>query len=354
MVFDLRRCDFSKCKGECLARCLFVDYDEEQAKADMAKLIHQQPADILAKCVTCYACNEFCPRGANPWDLINQMQEKTGLYIYPEEAKKTALGWAKKEDKIIKGDPGKPAVSIGGFADALPYDKVFKGKLFEGLSLIMGGSYACRAPETHMCDANSCLDNLPSLIKNLADTGYKEIIFYHDACYGFVTSEALAQMIEVPFKPIHLMEYIRNWLRDNKDLITPLNMKIAYQRPCTSRYNPHGELTENFYDWVEQTFELLGCELLERKYQKENSMCCSAGIFPTQKKRAMGYVRQNLQDAKDAGAEAYITYCPICTAVMRNTAKNMEMTPYYIVMLVQKALGEELPIGGAGIGVPVH
>jgi hypothetical protein len=32
----------------------------------------------------------------------------------------------------------------------------------------------------------------------------------------------------------------------------------------------------------------------------------------------------------------------------------MEMTPYYIAMLVQKALGEDLPIGGAGIGVPVH
>ena len=65
-------------------------------------------------------------------------------------------------------------------------------------------------------------------------------------------------------------------------------------------------------------------------------------------------VKENLQDAKDAGAEAYITFCPICTAVMRNTAKNMGMTPYYVAMLVQKALGEDLPIGGAGIGVPVH
>ena len=69
---------------------MFVDYDEQQAKADIAKLIRQEPADILAKCVTCYACNEFCPQGANPWDLINQMQEKTGLYIYPEKAKQTA------------------------------------------------------------------------------------------------------------------------------------------------------------------------------------------------------------------------------------------------------------------------
>jgi len=354
MVFDLRRCDFRKCKGECLAMCQFVDYDEQQAKSDMAKLIHQQPADILAKCVTCYGCNEYCPLGANPWDLINQMQEKTGLYIYPEKAKETALGWGKKEDIIIKGDLDKPAISIGGFADALPYKDVFKGKLFDGVSLIMGGSYCCRAPETHMCDANSALDNLPSLIENLSDTGFEEIVFYHDACYGFVTSVALSMMIEVPFKPIHLMEYIRDWLREHKDLITPLNLKVAYQRPCTTRYNPHGELEEDFYDWVEETFELLGCDLVERKYEKSNAMCCNSGIFPTQHDRAIENVRINLQDAKDAGAEAYVFFCPICTAVMRGTSNKMDMEPYHIIMLVQKALGEELPIGGAGIGVPVH
>jgi len=354
LVFDLRRCDFRKCKGECLANCLFVDYDEKKAKEEMAKLIHQEPADILAKCVTCYACNEYCPLGANPWDLINQMQEKTGLYIYPEKSKKTALGWAQKEDRIIKGDPNKPAISIGGFPDALPYDKVFKGKLFEGLSLIMGGSYCCRAPETHMGDANSPLKNLPHFIKSLSETGFKEIIFYHDACWGFATSVALSQMIEVPFKATHLVQYIRDWLREHKDLITPLNLKVAYQRPCTTRYNPHGDLKESFFDWVEEIFELLGCELVERKYQKENSMCCCSGIFPTQRERAMEYVRINLQDAKDAGAEAYIFFCPICTAVMRATSRKMGMEPYHIIMLVQKALGEDLPIGGAGIGIPVH
>lgn len=354
MVFDLRRCDFRKCKGECLTNCQFVNYNEEQAKADMGKLIHQQPADILSACVTCYGCNEYCPLGANPWDLINQMQEKTGLYIYPEEAKKTALGWSKKEDKIIRGDPNKPAISIGGFQDALPYKDVFKGKLFEGVSLIMGGSYCCRAPETHMGDANSALNNLPTLVKNLSDTGFKEIVFYHDACYGFVTSVALSQMIEVPFKPIHLMEYIRDWLREHKDLITPLHLKVAYQRPCTTRYNPHGDLKEDFYDWVEETFELLGCELVSRKYEKTNAMCCNSGIFPTQHDRAMENVRINLQDAIDAGAEAYIFFCPICTTVMRVTSKKMGMEPYHIIMLVQKALGEELPIGGAGIGIPVH
>ncbi|MHA1732691.1 MAG: heterodisulfide reductase-related iron-sulfur binding cluster [Promethearchaeota archaeon] len=284
------------------------------------------------------------------------MQEKTGLYIYPEKAKKTALGWAQKEDRIIKGDPDKPAFSLGGLNDAIPWEKMLGGsKLFEGMSLIMGGSYCCRAPETHMCDANSALDNLPNFVKNLADTGFKEIVFYHDACYGFLTTQTLSKMIEVPFKPIHLLQYLRGWLQDHRDLIKPLNLKVAYQRPCTTRYNPHGDMKDGFFDWVEDIFKLIGCELVDRKYQRENAMCCGSGIFPTQHERAMKYVNINLQDAKDAGAEAYITFCPVCNAVMRQTSKKkFQMEPYHIIMLVQSAIGEELPLGGAAIGSPVH
>jgi Fe-S oxidoreductase len=352
--FDLRLCDFSKCKGECLSRCLFVDYDEKQAKADMAKLIAGEGADILRDCVTCYACNEFCPTGANPWELINSMQQKTGMYIYPKEAKKTAKGWTTKPDEVIKGDGSRPAISLCGFQDVLPWKDVFKGKLFEGMTIIKGGSYCCRMGATHMGVRDAPFDYMPTLVKNLSETGEKEIVFYHDACYDMVTAEARAQNVEVPFKPMHLAEFIRNWLRDHKDQITPLKMKVAYQRPCTSRYNPHGALEENLFDWIEDIVKLLGCKLVHRKYEYENSMCCGSGIFPTQHDRAMKYVDLNLADAKKAGAEAYLYFCPVCTAVMRARTRDAGMDPYHVIMFVQKALGEELPLGGAAIGSPVH
>lgn len=352
--FDLRRCDFSKCKGECLTECLFVDYDEKQAKSDIAKLIAGEGADILRDCVTCYACNEFCPTGANPWELINFMQQKTGMYIYPPEAKKTAKGWTTKPDEVIKGDGTRPAISLCGFQDVLPWKGVFKGAIFEGMTIIKGGSYCCRMGATHMGVRDAPFDYLPTLVKNLAATGEKEIVFYHDACYGLVTAEARAQNIEVPFKPIHLAQFLRDWLRDNKDKITPLNKKFAYQRPCTSRYNPHGDLDENLFDWIEEIAELIGLEVVHRKYEYENSMCCGSGIFPTQHDRAMGYVKKNLQDAKDAGAEVFAYFCPVCTAVMRASTRDAGFDPYHIIMLAQKALGEELPYGGAAIGQPVH
>ena len=41
--------------------------------------------------------------------------------------------------------------------------------------------------------------------------------------------------ITVPFKYMHLFEYLRNCLRDHKGSITKLGRKVAYQRPCASR-----------------------------------------------------------------------------------------------------------------------
>ena len=38
---------------------------------------------------------------------------------------------------------------------------------------------------------------------------------------------------------------------------------------------------------IEEIIKLTGCELVDRKYQGENSMCCGSGIFPTQKERAI-------------------------------------------------------------------
>jgi len=84
MEFDLSKCDFNKCKGECLTQCPFVSapYSEEEAKEEIAKLIRGEEARILKECIGCYACNQFCPTGANPWELINLRQEELGASKY--------------------------------------------------------------------------------------------------------------------------------------------------------------------------------------------------------------------------------------------------------------------------------
>ena len=94
-MFDETRCD--RC-GECLVRCLYVDYDKERAASEIDELIAGRPAPILSACVTCFACNEYCPTDARPFDLILERQEQFhSLGIPPqmiaaEEARYAATG----------------------------------------------------------------------------------------------------------------------------------------------------------------------------------------------------------------------------------------------------------------------
>ncbi len=41
---------------------------------------------MLRQCITCYACNEICPRKANPFDLIAALQEKYDVFSSKEAA----------------------------------------------------------------------------------------------------------------------------------------------------------------------------------------------------------------------------------------------------------------------------
>ncbi|MHA2315901.1 MAG: hypothetical protein ACXACF_11610 [Candidatus Hermodarchaeia archaeon] len=61
-------------------KCQYVDYSKEKAKEEVDKLIKGEPASIIKECVTCVACNQYCEKEANPFDLINQRQEETALF----------------------------------------------------------------------------------------------------------------------------------------------------------------------------------------------------------------------------------------------------------------------------------
>lgn len=359
MGFDQSKCIFSECSGECLTRCPYISYDEDGAKGAIRTLIAGENAPILTECITCAACNDFCPLGANPWDLIAWRQEETGILGIPEDAKPSSE-WLKKPDLVIPGKEGGPLISMGGIYEVVPQTEFLTGKMFADATLIGGGKIACGFTETHLGRASRHLNFLPEFIANLtAETekyGVHEIVFTHDACYNVATTIAMREHIEVPFRPIHILEYIRNWLRENPDKITPLNIKVAVQGGCTTRYAPVGGDHEIWSDWITDIFGLIGVESVEerRTYTGDDRLCCGSAIFHKQHERAMDIQQKNINDAILAGAENYVFICPACISIMRATCRKMNLEPVYITQLVRQALGEDLgKAGTAGFGYPV-
>jgi Fe-S oxidoreductase len=328
--------------GECLMKCPYISYSREKAIAEFENLINGMDSPVTAKCITCAACNMICPEGANPFDLINQRQEETGTFEVTKSWLRMMKMASKFPSKIIQGDPDKPALNLCS-VDILP--GVIEGRLYEGLTILKGGDYFCYFGWIHAGKPSMVEKNAQLFVDNLAKTGAEEIVLYHDDCYTMLTSKVDEYGIELPFKPIHIIDYLKDYVINHKDDIQKLNLKIAYQQPCASRYTFDKDQT------LDELFELIGVERAERKYDKENALCCAGviGEMINKSKEEMNkWKMANIMDAKEAGSEAFVFLCPLCALNLRTRAKTQGMEPYILSNLVRLSLGETLTQGGAG------
>jgi len=336
-MFYEDRCDFC---GDCLDRCHYLDFDKESGAIEFKKMVQGEKVDWIYDCVTCIACNEYCTKDARPFDLILQRMEEAGDFADPKLRDKMAARFA------VEGEPrpvevkGK-VMSLCVMEGSMPW--AIQGQLFEGVTMLKGRHYFCNVLFAHMGDESIMRDRLQGLVDNLAKSGAEEIIFIHDDCYALLRGIAPEYGINVPFRPVSIFEYLRDYLKEHKDSINKLNIKVAYQRPCASRYTPE----KDYY--LDEIFELTGVERVAREYDGINAICCGAEVagpglklFP-RGKNFEPFSEKNIKDAKDHGAEAMVYLCPMCFGTLGGKVRDAGMSNYMITDICRLALGEKLP-----------
>jgi Fe-S oxidoreductase len=329
-MFDVCRCD--SC-GDCLVRCQYVDYNRDKAIEEINALIQGMDAEILSACVTCMACNEYCTRGANPYDLIMRLHEEKGVLPILED-RLTALPQVEKTpERVTEGDPDKPALSLCVLKNRLP-DGALQGEIFDGLTIVEGGRYFCYILYLHAARESYFRKNVPKFIDSLASLNKKEIVLLHDDCYATATTKAREYDITVPFRPVHVIEYLLNYLKKNAGRITRLNKKIAYQRPCISRYTPEKE------SMLDELFELIGVRRVPRKYDRQDALCCGGLFIEKRPEFGLKVQDKNITDALGYGADAMVILCPICWSRLSQPCRERGLSPIYLTNLCRMALGE--------------
>ncbi len=337
-MFDESNC--SKCENiDCLTRCQWMDIDKETARKEMEKMINGEDSFVLKDCVTCFACDEYCPYNSHPFDLKTELQEKYNSYNMPPQMVEMTIGRYKPHDelRLKEIDPEKPVLNKCAFPRTNA--KNMEGKLFENLQYVSGLSYFCNLLYHHVAKDSVIKERAPIILENIKKQGIKEMICFHDECYGFYTSYCKRNNIELPkdFKPIHLFEYVYGYLKDHKSEINKLNMKIAYQRSCSNRFIPEIE------KFVDNICELIGVERVKRTYDRENALCCTAP-FASFGKVNLGKQAQNknIQDMVDNGAEACVFVCPMCQETMNPKIAEKGLKSFLLSDLARMALGEEI------------
>jgi len=336
-MWDASKCDLC---GDCLVKCRYVDYDKDKAVAQIKLLMEGKDADILSKCITCIACNDYCPTGADPSSLIFKMQEKIGTSPIVVVNAPILNGLAKglegqgEPRRLIPGDPDKPVLSLDSFELEWIPEGTLDSQLFEGMTVVRGGEYMSLIGCLHYGGESFIERYAQRVIDKLASLG-KDIVYFHNEGFALVHVKAKERGIIVPFNYMHLFEYLRNYLRSHQSSITKLGKKVAYQANCATRYIPEQE------SFLDEVFELIGAGRPPRQYERLNAVCCSVPIIHTDNKLAADIQEKNIRDAIECGADALITSCPICDRVLRRPTSEFGLPKIFITDLCRIALGEK-------------
>ncbi len=329
----------------CLTRCQYMEIDGETAQKEILKIARGEDSFVLHECATCYACEEYCTFGNHPYYLIAEKQELLGLSPVPRPLIQRAvnLGIPFRGQPEIKEING-PVLNIAAFSE-LTY--LIQGKLFDGVTPISTDErkmfhYFCQLMYLHYGRDSVIKERLPRIIETIAKHKPTEVVCFHDECYGAYTSYCKAHGIDVPFRPVHFYEYLYNRLVELKEMIRPVNLKVAYQRPCSSRLSPDKHL------FVGRIFDLIGAESVKREFVDENALCC-AGAIEGQKregsrKGAAMQQQKNVEDMKRAGAEVCVFNCPACFQTLGGTVARNGIKPVHMSDLCRLAIGE-IPAG---------
>lgn len=326
----------------CLTKCQYLEIDRDSAQKEILKIAHGEDSFVLHDCVTCYACEEYCPMGNHPFYLIVEKQEVLDLPPAPRPLMQRAinLGVPFRGEPEIREVHG-PVLNMGAFSELTG---LIQGRLFEGLTVISGDGrkmfhYFCQLMYLHYARSSVIKERLPGIINTISRHKPTEVICFHDECYGTYTSYCSAVGIDVPFKPVHFFEFLYNRLAVLKDAIRPLNLKVAYQRPCSARLSP------DKHHFVRDIFHIVGAECVEREYVDENALCC-AGIIQGQKRegsrrRAADIQRKNVEDMQNAGAQVCVFNCPACFQTLGAMVAREGIVPMYMGDLCRLAIGEK-------------
>ena len=335
-MWDASKCDLC---GDCLVNCRYVDYDKDKAVTEINLLMEGKDADILNECITCVACNDYCPTGADPSNLIFKMQEKIGTCPIVKVGKPVLDAMAKglegqgEPSQLIEGDPDKPALSFDSFEFSQFPEGTLNSELFNGMTVVRGAEYMSLVGCVHMGGESFSEKYAQGVIDKMAGLG-KDVVYIHNEGYILAHVKAKELGIKVPFKYMHLFEYLRNYLRENPSRVTKLDKKVAYHANCGTRWIPEQE------PLLDEIFQLVGVERPPRQYERLNAVCCTGPIIATNRELAVEIQEKNVIDAEECGADAMITICPICDAVMRRPTLRLGLPKIFITDLCRIALGE--------------
>lgn len=327
--------------------------------------LNQISAETLWACRSCMACVEICPVAIEHVPVIVQMRrklvedgemepilQKTLQSIHKSgnsfgESKRKRAAWTKAlpfEIKDARKEPVDVVWFVGDYASFDPRNQkvsqafaklltkagVNFGLLFEGE--MNAGNDVRRVGEEglyeHLATSN---------IDTLKGCEFKSIVTTDPHSYNTIRNEY--PHFDGAFEIQHYTTLVRTLIEEGR---IKLKKKIAYRvtfhDPChLGRYNKG-------YDAPRDILELLGCELVEMKRNRDNSFCCGAGGGRIWIPDPVDLEKPSQNRMKEAGTieglQVFVVSCPKDLTMFEDALKTSGYEGQFVVRELIELIAE--------------
>jgi len=362
------RRDLCNLCGLCLHKCPVLQLPLEKSKQEIQNLIDGRKSKyVLNKCNTCFSCNLYCPKHANPYQLIlenwNRLYKKRGApplyrFVCPTEDSNiwqllnVFLSHKEKNwiDKWMNYTP-KPEDTIfliGNYMHLFPF--IIGGstllnffKPINRLDQWEAGAYLYQGGYLDV------VQKIAIRTKNDFDNwNVKNIVVSTDSVeYQF------SKVHPEEMKIIHKQKFINfhEWIIENiKSGVlrlpnNPLNISVTVHDNCYSK-----GIEGRYWNPPREILEKCGCEIKEMRHNKKDSLCCGFGAGASWVKNIsipfdiISEGAKKFKEAEETGAQALVSYCSGCIYLLWATREliRSKMDVFHIIEILRMAMGEKL------------
>lgn len=362
-------CDWEKCTqcGTCLSKCPVMQMDKTGAREEMKRLLAGvKTARVLKECTLCLGCNQFCPEGLRPYELILQRvseqpgrkKEVPALVPYflqgapgPNFFQDLYTGMKPPHREILKkwGEPPKPAKEVlwigcigRNFAHDLENSRVLAGLPKFGPSHLCCGELHYRSGQW-----DAFMANTDRVVEALSLLKTDRLVCYCGSCTTYL-SRIIPKVAgrSLPFEVISVYQWLlEKFEKGELTVKNPIKFKAAVQESCYV-----SELGESFGETLRKIYRAAGGDFAELAHNRQCALSCGAASIARDFKVGGVIKRQaeKFAEIKAAGVSETALNCPGCYLTMAPHSWVRGVKLRYMPEELLRAFGDDIttPISG--------
>lgn len=354
--FNYEDCDLC---GDCLTRCQYMKIDQAEAVEEMKQLIAGEPTRIVhRKCISCYACDAFCPHDCHPYELIirswHERYRERGLpvrasYLMPASSPnfrtdiiKSMAPWERGLLREWRETPPEGEYVLYPGCNALTLPHLLDAPFMEGVPICGDFDLCCGEMYFRMGLFDVVARTAQKLTQYYADRDIGTMLFICPAGLNMFRNVLPSYFgAEFSFKTKYLGEYL--W---DKVVTGELEIKRKFKKSIAVHDSCHGRiLGEEVTGSARKLYELMGLQMREMTPNIEEGLCCgmAAGCRSYRPDDMYFAAAKELRAAQKTGADELATYCTGChlTLAMLRWLYPTRQPVHHLLEYLKEATGEE-------------